>query len=298
MGEINAASLSAANIGFSLLFQQGLRQAVSQWAIIATSFPSSTFKQVYPWLGDFPGMKKWVGPRQVNALKTYNYELANDDWEDTIAVARNAILDDQLGAYTPRFTALGAAAGAAKDQLVFAALKAGFSTNCYDGQYFFDTDHPVLDENGVTQQVANTDGGSGEPWFLFDSKMPLKPLLLQIRQEAQFAQMTDPNNPHVFMNKEFVYGVDGRWAVGYGFWQWTWGSKQTLDSAHYATARAALLGMKGDYGRPIGITPDTLVVGPANEQKALQLVNTQYGAGGASNEWFQTAKVVVVPWLA
>jgi phage major head subunit gpT-like protein len=296
--EINAEVLIAANTGFNTAFQAGLAQAPSQWQRVASRFTSSGFKEVYPWLGDLPGMKEWVGPRQINALKTYSYELLNKDWEDTIAVSRNAIEDDQLGVYGTRFTALGKAVGASKDMLVFANMKAGFTSDCYDGQTFFDTDHPVLDKNGNVTQVANTDGGSGEPWFLIDSKQPIAPFILQIRREAQFVSMTDPTNPHVFMNKEFLYGADGRWAAGFGFWQWCWGSKQTLDSTHYATARAALTGMKGDYARPIGVVPDLLVVGPANEQKGRQLLNSEYGTGGVTNEWKGTAELLVVPWLA
>lgn len=295
--EVNAAALAAANIGFNTSFQAGLSQAPSQWRRVAAEYPSATFKNNYAWLGDVPGMKKWIGQRQINALKNYSYELANDDWEDTIAVSRNSIEDDQLGVYAPRFTALGKAVGAAKDMLVFAALKAGFAVNCYDGQFFFDTDHPVLDEGGNTIQVANTDGGAGEPWFLIDSKQPISPLILQLRRDAAFVSMTDLTNPHVFMNKEFLYGADGRWAAGYAFWQWIWGSKQTLDSTHYAAARAALTGMKGDYNRPIGVIPDLLVVGPANEQKGRQLLNSEYGTGGITNEWKGTAELLVVPWL-
>lgn len=296
--EVNAAAIAAANIGFSTAFQAGLATAPSQWTRVATKFNSTTFKEVYPWLGDIPGMKRWVGPRQVNALKLYKYELENEDWEDTIAVARNAIADDRLGVYAPRFTALGKAVGASKDMLTFAAMKASFLTECYDGQYFCDTDHPVLDEDGEVTTVANTDGGSGEAWFLIDSKQPIAPFFLQIREEAKFTSMTDLSNPHVFTNKEFVYGADGRWAAGYGFWQWCWGSKQTLDDTHYTTARAALQGMKGDYGRPIGVMPDLLVVGPSNEKAGRKLLNSENASGGETNPWKGTAELMVVPWLA
>lgn len=295
---INSVSLDAIRVGFSAEFQKGLGQAPSQWETIATRFPSTTAKNTYGWLGDVPGMRKWIGPRQVNQLAEYNYELANDDFEETIGVSRNDIEDDNLGVYGPRFAAMGRAVGSAKDTLVFALLKAGFATPCYDKQYYFDTDHPVLDENGNVTSVANTDGGAGAPWFLFDSRQPIKPLILQVRKEAQFVSLDRETDANVFMNKQFLYGADGRWAAGFGFWQWCWGSKQALSKANYATARAALLGMKGDYGRPIGVMPDTLVVGPSLEGSALEIVNSERDAAGATNVWKGTAKVIVVPWLA
>jgi len=298
MKVINSAVLAAVNTGFSTAFADGLAQAPSQWPLVATQVPSVGAANQYAWLGDIPGMKKWVGPRQINALKAYNYFLENEDWEDTIAVPRKNIEDDMEGIFAPRFTAMGRAVGAAKDMLVFAALRNGFSTDCYDKQSFFDTDHPVLNEAGEVVSVANTDAGSGEPWFLIDSKQPINPIILQMRKEAQFVAKDDPRDDRVFMNGEFVYGADGRWTVGYGFWQWCWGSKQTLEASRYKAARQALTSMKGDYGRPIGVMPDTLIVGPANEEAGRKLLNSENTAGGETNPWRGTAKLVVVPWLA
>ncbi|WP_245483331.1 Mu-like prophage major head subunit gpT family protein [Mesorhizobium sp. M7A.F.Ca.US.002.01.1.1] len=156
----------------------------------------------------------------------------------------------------------------------------------------------MLDENGAEASVANTDGGAGTPWFLIDSKQPINPLILQIRKEAQFVSKDAPTDDNVFMNKQFLYGADGRWAVGFGFWQWCWGSKQPLTAANYAIARAALGSMKGDYGRPIGVSPDLLVVPPSLESAGLKILNNELGAGGETNEWKGTAELLKVPWLA
>ena len=58
------------------------------------------------------------------------------------------------------------------------------------------------------------------------------------------------------------------------------------------------MGMKGDYGRPLGLNPRLLVVPPALESAALKIVNNEFGANGESNEWKGTAEVLVAPWLA
>lgn len=295
---INAANLDALRAGFSTAFQAGLSQAPSQHSRITTTFRSTTRKNKYGWLGDLPGMRKWIGPRQIKGLAQYDYEIENEPWEETIGVDRDDIEDDNIGIYAPRFTAMGRAVGSSFDTQSFALLKAGFTTQCYDGQYFFDTDHKVLDENGDEQSVANTDGGNGTPWFLIDSKQPINPVILQIRKDAQFVTKDDPRDDRVFMNKQYVYGADGRWAVGFGFWQWSWGSKQTLNAANYGAARAALSSMKGDYGRPIGIMPDLLVVPPSLESAGRKLLNSENAAGGETNEWKGTAELLVVPWLA
>ena len=63
-------------------------------------------------------------------------------------------------------------------------------------------------------------------------------------------------------------------------------------------ARKALIGMKGDHGRPLGLLPDTLIVPPALEDKAREVVTAERNAAGATNIWKGTAEPVVVPWLA
>jgi len=295
---VNAANLADLRVGFSTAFQAGLGQAPSQWKRVATRFNSTTRSNKYGWLGEVPGMRKWIGPRQVKNLNQYDYAVENEPYEETIGVNRDDIEDDNLGIYAPLFTAMGRAVGSSYDMLVFSALKNAFTAPCYDGQSYFDTDHPVLDASGKPVTVANTDGGSGTPWFLIDSKQPINPIILQVRKDAEFVTKDDPRDDNVFRNKEFLYGADGRWAVGYGFWQWCWGSKQTLDAAHYATARSGLSGMKGDYGRPIGVVPDLLVVPPSLESAGRKLLNSENAAGGETNEWKGTAELLVVPWLA
>lgn len=294
---VNAANLNALRVGFRTNFQGGLGQAPSMHERISTRVPSTSRKEKYGWLGKVPGFREWIGARQVQNLSQYDYEIENRPFEQTVGVDRDDIEDDNLGIYAPLFTELGRSAGAIYPELIFGLLKAGWSTLCYDGQNYFDTDHPVLDINGVPQSVANTDGGAGEPWFLMDVSRALKPTILQVRKEPQFVNKDDPRDDNVFMNKEFVYGADMRCAVGFGFWQFAWGSKQTLDAAHYKTARAALTGMKGDYGRPLGLLPNLLVVGATNESAGRKLLNSEYAAGGETNEWKGTAELLVVPWL-
>jgi len=295
---VNTGNLKTLGTGFSAAFKRGLGQAASQLAVIATTVPSTTGQNEYGWLGKFPKMREWLGDRVINSISQSDYVIKNKDWENTIEVDRNDIEDDNIGIYSPLFTEMGLATAAHPDELAWGLLKAGFATNCYDGQFFFDTDHPVLDENGEPQSVSNTGGGAGSPWFLIDDTRALKPIIFQERKKAQFVAKDSPTDDNVFSRKKFAYGVDARYNVGFGFWQFAYGSKQTLDAAAYKAARAAMMGMKGDYGRPLGIRPTLLIVAPANEEAALKIVNSEYGAGGETNPWKGTAKVVVVPWLA
>lgn len=295
---ITSANLETLRVGFKTLYNEGFGMAAPQWNRVAERVPSTHLEENYGGLGDVPGMREWVGERVVHALKEWDYRIKNKDWELTLGVGRNKIEDDSLGIYANRFRQMGKSAGAQYDLDVWALLKAGFATTCYDGQYFFDTDHPVLDTNGVPQSVANTDGGSGTPWFLIDVNQVVKPVLLQVRKEFMFDSLDQRTDETVFMNKTFMYGVDGRYNVGFGMWQTAWGSKQTLNAANYAIGRAAISSMKSDYGRPLGLMPNLLVVPPALESAGRKILNSEYAAGGETNEWKGTAELLVVPWLA
>lgn len=295
---INSANLNALRVGFQTSFQAGLMMASTMADRVSTQTGSTTAKERYGWIGKIPGVREWIGPRIVQNISESDYEIVNKDWELTIAVGRNDIEDDNLGIFTPLFQEMGQSTGAKKDQLVFDLLKNGFSTNCHDGQFFFDTDHPVLDVNGAPTTYANTDGGAGTSWFLLCTGRALKPIIYQLRKSWAFTAKDNPNDDNVFNNKEFVYGSDNRCNVGYGFPQMAWASKQTLNAANYAIARAGIMNMKGDHGRPLGLVPNLLVVPPSLESNGRQILNSEYGTGGVTNEWKGTAELLVVPWLA
>lgn len=296
--QINAQNLAAVRTGFSAAYARGTGAATSQYSRIATVVPSSTKEQTYGWLGKVPNVREWLGPRALQNLQQSSYTIREKKWELTISVDRDDIETDNIGVYAPMFEEMGRSTSSWWDVLCWSLLKQGFSTECYDGQNYFDTDHPVLDENGNMTTVANTDGGSGTPWFLVDTNRSLKPIILQKRKDFKFVAKDKETDDNVFDNNEFVYGSDARANVGFGFWQFAWGSKQTLNAANYAAARAALSGMKGDYGRPLGLQPNLLIVPPSLESAGLKILNNELGTNGESNEWKGTAELLNVPWLA
>ncbi len=156
----------------------------------------------------------------------------------------------------------------------------------------------MVGDNGAVTSVSNSGGGSGAPWFLLDMTKVVKPIIYQARQDYTFVSKDKLDDDNVFHNKEFIYGVDGRCNVGFGLWQIAYGSKQTLSAANYATARAALMNMKGDNGKPLGVTPTLLVTVPSNDGAAREILLAERDTAGATNVWRNTAELLVTPWLA
>jgi len=290
---INQAAMAGIYKTFSTIFNQALEAAASQVDLVAMRVPSTGRSVDYKWLGNFPQMREWLGDRVIKDLSGFHYEIVNKPYESTIEVDRDDIEDDQIGVYTPMIQGLAQSAKVHPDILAFALLKLGFSTKCYDGQYFFDTDHEV---KGVS--VANSGGGSGTGWYLMDLSRPIKPLILQLRRAPEFVAMDKPDDQNVFMRKKFVYGVDDRKNVGFGLWQLAYGSKQTLDTTAYSAARAAMMSFTNDEGTPLGIKATHLVVPPTLESAGRTVLEAEKNANGSSNVWYHTAELVVVPWLA
>jgi phage major head subunit gpT-like protein len=296
--EITRGTLRTLGIGFNTAFQNALTTAPTMYPAVTTVVPSTTRSMDYGWLGKLPNIREWLGDRVVNNLTRFAYSIDNKDWEGTLEVDRDDIEDDNLGIYSGYIAQLGDSAQSHKDLLVWPMLNNGWEQPCYDGQNFFDTDHPVLDVNGVETSVANTDGGDGTPWFLIATGKKLNPIILQMRKDYQFVSKDAPNDEGVFWQRKFYYGTDARYNVGYGLWQYAWGSMNDLTPETYQTAREGLLGMKGDYGRPLGSNQFAMYVPPTLEGAALQILNADRNADGSTNIWFKTADLTVVPWLA
>ena len=290
---VNQAALAGIGKSFSTLFNQGMGVAPSQWQLLAMRAPSEGRSVDYKWLGDLPGMREWLGDRIIKDISGFHYEIVNKPWESTIEVDRDDIQDDLIGVYSPRLQEMGRVAIEHRDLLVFALLKAGFTTLCFDGQYFFDDDHPV----GESTQ-SNIGGGSSTAWYLMDLSRFMKPMILQIRKEPEFVAMDKPDDENAFMRKKFRYGVDDRKNVGFGLWQLAYGSKRALDSTYYPAAKAAMAALtKEDLETPLGIKPTHCFYPASLEASAKAIFEAQFTATGASNVWYKDVVPVLVPWL-
>ena len=295
---INRASLNALFQGYKVLFQQAFDGVPADWDKIAMRVPSQTSKEVYPWLGQTTRFREWIGDRVLQNLMLHDFAIKNKPWENTVTIDRDEIEDDSYNVYGPMISQLGLDAKQHPDELVFALLAAGFGQSCYDGQYFFDTDHPVLQADGTIGSTSNFQGGTGTAWYLLDVSKMVKPIIYQVRKDYKFVAMDQETDEQVFTSKKFRYGVDARSNVGFGLWQLAYASKQELNADSYGAARAALMSMKGDNGRPLGVRPSLLVVPPSLEGSGLKVLQAEKNAYGATNIYMNTAKLLTTPWLS
>jgi phage major head subunit gpT-like protein len=268
---------------------------------LSTIITSNTVSNTYGWLGQFPNLREWVGDRVIKDISEAAYQIVNNKYEATLGVERSHIEDDNMGMYRVLAREMADAVERFFESNISTLLTNGFSNLCYDGQYFFDTDHPLypnVDGTGSADSVSNIIGtGTGAAWFLLSLNGSLKPLILQQRTTPEFDEITDTKNESVFMKDRYLYGIRYRGSFGYGLWQQAVASKTPLTAANFETARLRMRTFKRDGGEPMGIVPTHLVVDPTNESAARAILEKEFLASGESNVNFHTAKLIVAEWL-
>lgn len=248
----------------------------------ANQIPMTSASMRFDFLGDNPEFREWVGPRKAQEYASQNYSVTYKDWELTIKMKARDIMDDNIGLYSIQAKGGGESARLLKPREVFKALNDGTSRLCYDGQNFFDTDHPVGESGDETTAVNyyNIGGASvASPWYLMDVSRVVKPLLWLNRQDPEFQSFQDYTNMHTFTLNEFLFGGHAYGAAHYGLWQSAARNEGLLCAENLRAMRLDMNNLtanrKNEDGtrRKLGIEPTLLVFGAANRDRANILMN-------------------------
>jgi phage major head subunit gpT-like protein len=283
---VNTENLHSLFVGFSAAFKAAFESTPAHVEKLAMMVKSSTSEELYAWLGQFPGLREWIGDRHIKGISAHSLRIVNRKFESTIEVPREKIEDDQYGVFSPLVSEVGRNARVHPDLLIFELIQSGFTELGYDGQPFFDTDHPVKD--GV---VSNVQAGGETPWYLLDLSKAVRPFIFQERMPYDLTRVDRPDDDHVFMKDSYLFGVRARVNAGFGLWQLAFGSKAALDGENYEAARTAMM----------GLSPTHLLVPPSLEGAGRRLLNSQLKeteSGSVSNEWAGSAELIVTPYLS
>ena len=293
---INSENLEIFFYGGKTEFNDAFHAHPMVWTDFAMRVTSGKQAEVHAWLGQWPTLKEWIGTRVYEKLRAHKYTIVNKDYESTVTLLRNDILADNLGVFMPLARMLGGAVAAHPDVLMGGLIKKGNRQTCFDGQNFFDSDHPV---DGVGT-VSNLDGDNSADikWMLIGDTMGIKPFVYQIWQSYEFVSLEDLWNEQMLRTiKEFHFGTDGSSAAGYGLWQLAYGSTSAITTAKFEAAYAAMQSFKGEGGRPLGVMPKCIVCAPDQRAAANKVVQPLVN-GGESNPNAGLVEVKVNPYMA
>lgn len=117
-------------------------------------FTSDQDSETYVWLGMPPALREWIGGRQAKGLRDDGITIANRHFEATLEIALKDLRRDKTGQLRARLAEF-----AQRGQTHFASLLStlivnGESAVCYDGQYFFDTDHSEGDSGSLSNDIT------------------------------------------------------------------------------------------------------------------------------------------------
>jgi len=116
--------------------------AGASWVDAASNlFDSDQESETYNWLGMTPAMRKWVGGRQAKALRSQGMTIVNAHYEATLPVPCADIRRDKTGQIRARIAEFVGRGVEHWASLLTTLIEAGTSTACYDGSYYFATDH-------------------------------------------------------------------------------------------------------------------------------------------------------------
>ena len=115
---ITPQALRGIYVAFNTIFNKAFEGQHPTYEKVATVVPSTSESETYAWLGDIPGMREWIGEREIQNLSGSAYVIRNKDFELTVGVDRNAVEDDKIGLYNPSIQMLGESAALHPDELV------------------------------------------------------------------------------------------------------------------------------------------------------------------------------------
>lgn len=182
---ITPSSLDALFISFSQIFKEaymGTPQPLTE--AIGQRVPSNTRDQRYPFVQALTGfMRQWLGERQIQNVVVDGFTVTNKKWENTLAIERTDVEDDQYGVYVNMLVPnLARHAKMLSDVEIADVINS--NPNCFDGQAMFSASHPIDPSGAVAGVQSNSLSGK-----------PLNGQNLAIAQAAMLSFKGPDNKP-------------------------------------------------------------------------------------------------------
>lgn len=193
-------------------FYQRLEVATAaSWVeAISMYFNSDQESETYKWLGQTPAMREWVGSRKAKGFHENGLTIENLKFEATLEIPVDWMRRDKTGQIMVRVNELADRTVTHWQSLLSALIANGESGVCYDGQFFFDTDHQ--EGEGPTQSNRHTVDISAVPGAGADDT-PTNPSPIQMQHmiltgvEKMLGIKDDQNEPLNEMARDFLVQV-------------------------------------------------------------------------------------------
>jgi phage major head subunit gpT-like protein len=120
----------------------------------ANLFNSDQASETYNFLGQSPAMREWVSGRHAKGFSGQGLTIVNKHYEATIEIQRKDARRDKTSQIQARVAEFADRATTHWASLLSSLMLNGASSVCYDGQYFFDTDHSEGDSGTQSNSIS------------------------------------------------------------------------------------------------------------------------------------------------
>lgn len=125
---------------------------------VSNLFTSDQPSETYAWIGMPPALREWIGGRNAKGFSTNGITIENKHYEATIPIELRDLRRDKTGQIRARIAEFAQRGQSHFASLLSTLIVNGESTACYDGQYFFDTDHAEgasgTQSNDITTDIS------------------------------------------------------------------------------------------------------------------------------------------------
>jgi len=121
---------------------------------VSNLFNSDQGSEQYNFLGMSPRMREWIGTRQAKGLRGNGVTIVNRHYESTLEFALKDVRRDKTAQIQARIGEFADEGDLHWATLLTQLLIDGESTVCYDGQFYFDTDHSEGDSGAQDNDIA------------------------------------------------------------------------------------------------------------------------------------------------
>lgn len=148
------------------MFYERLQQNTGQSWIDPISTPvidSDQDSEDYGWIGMVPQMSEKRGEKKFSQLRETDWIVRNAEYQGGIVLPRKHVLYDKTGQVRIRVNDLADRAMAHWVSLIAPLIINGESAVCYDGQFYFDTDHSEGDSGSQSNDITYNVGTPTAP---------------------------------------------------------------------------------------------------------------------------------------
>jgi hypothetical protein len=177
---------------------------------VSNLFGSDQASESYAFLGQVPRFREWVGGRQAKGLLGSSITVVNKHYEATLEIALRDLRRDKTPQLQARMAEFSQEGDAHWGTLLSALILAGPSTVCYDGQYFFDTDHAEgssgTQDNDISVDISAVPGAGSDNTPAFPNAAQMQAAIVKgIAQILSFKD--DRGRPMNSTAREFLVTV-------------------------------------------------------------------------------------------